>query len=66
MVSMVFYPVLGILFIIFGIIIAIWFIVHIEKGFTFSGLKSGIAIALLASFFAFGIQFLLIALGSVG
>ncbi|MHA1651260.1 MAG: hypothetical protein ACTSYB_13790 [Candidatus Helarchaeota archaeon] len=61
-----FYPVFGILFIILGSIVAIWFIIHVEKGFRFSGVKSAIAIILLSVFFAFGIQFLLISLGAVG
>lgn len=60
------YPGLGILFIILGSIVAIWFIVHVEKGFRFSGVKSAIAIILLTVLFAFGIQFLLIGWGAIG
>ncbi|MDD1778606.1 MAG: hypothetical protein LUQ65_10605 [Candidatus Helarchaeota archaeon] len=63
---MAFYPVFGILFLIFGSIVAIWFVVHVEKGFRFSGVKSAIAIILLSVFFAFGIEFLLISLGGIG
>ncbi|HUX98163.1 MAG TPA: hypothetical protein VMV49_01295 [Candidatus Deferrimicrobium sp.] len=61
-----YYPLLGILFIITGIIIGIWFIIHVDRGFRFSGLKSVIAIILLSIFFAFGIQFILISLGALG
>ncbi|NVM55389.1 MAG: hypothetical protein HWN66_16905 [Candidatus Helarchaeota archaeon] len=61
-----YYPFFGILFIVLGSIAAIWFLVHIEKGFRFSGLKSAIAIILLSVFFAFGIQFLLVAFGATG
>ncbi|MHA1266225.1 MAG: hypothetical protein ACTSRS_13415 [Candidatus Helarchaeota archaeon] len=60
------YPGLGILFIILGSIVAIWFVIHVEKGFRFSGKKSAIAIILLSAFFAFGIQFILISLGAAG
>ena len=60
------YPGLGILFIILGTIVAIWFIIHVEKGFRFSGTRSALAIILLATFFAFGIQFLLLSLGASG
>lgn len=63
---MVIYPVFGILFIILGSIVAIWFVIHVEKGFRFSGIYSAIAIALLSVFFAFGIEFLLIASGAMG
>ncbi|NVM29785.1 MAG: hypothetical protein HWN65_13155 [Candidatus Helarchaeota archaeon] len=60
------YPVLGIMFIIMGSIVTIWFIVHVEKGFRFSRSKSIIAIILLSVFFAFGIQFILISVGGFG
>jgi len=60
------YPILGIIFIILGSIVAIWFIIHVDRGFRFSGKKSAIAIILLSVFFAFGIQFILISLGAVG
>jgi len=60
------YPVFGILFIIFGSIVAIWFIIHVERGFHFSGVKTAIAILLLSTFFAFGIEFILIAIGATG
>jgi uncharacterized membrane protein len=63
---MAFYPLFAILFLIFGSIVAIWFIVHVEKGFRFSGAKSAIAIILLSVFFAFGIEFLLISMGGIG
>ncbi len=61
-----YYPFFGTLFIILGIIVAIWFIIHVERGFRFSGIKSVIAIILLSVFFAFGIQFILIAVGAAG
>ncbi|MHA1130347.1 MAG: hypothetical protein ACTSQI_12710 [Candidatus Helarchaeota archaeon] len=60
------YPTFGVLFIILGSIITIWFIIHVEKGFRFSGVKSTIAIILLATFYSFGIQFLLISFGAMG
>jgi hypothetical protein len=63
---MVFFPVVGILFFIFGSIVAIWFVIHVEKGFRFSGIKSAIAIILLSVFFGFGIEFILIASGAMG
>jgi hypothetical protein len=63
---MAFYPVFGILFLIFGSIVAIWFVVHVEKGFRFSGFKSALAIILLSVFFAFGIEFILISVGGMG
>ena len=60
------YPVLGILFVILGVIVTIWFVIHVEKGFRFSGKKSIAAIIMLSAFFAFGIQFLVISWGAIG
>jgi hypothetical protein len=63
---MAFYPVFGVLFIFLGTIIGIWFVIHVDRGFRFSGVKSAIAIILLSIFFAFGVQFILISLGAMG
>ena len=60
------YPFFGSMLIIMGIITAIWFIIHVERGFRFSGWKSAIAIAMLSVFFAFGIQLILISIGAAG
>ncbi|MFX1296035.1 MAG: hypothetical protein ACFFD2_14445 [Promethearchaeota archaeon] len=61
-----FYPALGIIFIIIGSFTAIWFVIHVERGFRFSGIKSAIAIVMISIFFAFGIQLLLISAGAMG
>ncbi|MFX1487107.1 MAG: hypothetical protein ACFFBS_08465 [Promethearchaeota archaeon] len=60
---MILYPALGSLFIVIGILVALWLIVHIEVGREFSYRKTIASIILLSILLGFGIHFIMLAFG---